>query len=274
MHPLDDLAAVRGQQLAEDVYAPDGKTLLAKEGSKLLKKVREQLRKNGITHVKIATAHLVPPRGDLYVQPNTEVKAGDPLTAGPMDPQEILEKRGISSVQEYLLREVQKVYRPHGVGINDKHVEIIVRQMLLRRKIVEHGDTKFLPGQIVDRFDFEEENRRVAGLGGRQATAKPQLLGITQASLATDSFLSAASFQRTTRVLSDAACEFKSDPLEGVKENVIIGRLIPAGTGMNAHRSMDIGFADGYVLEMDEKREPDSPEEAVQRLMSQFGTDD
>ncbi|NLJ35655.1 MAG: DNA-directed RNA polymerase subunit beta' [candidate division WS1 bacterium] len=274
-HSLDDLTAIRGQQLAEDVYAPDGKTLLAKQGGKLLKKTRQQLRKAGITHVKIATAHLVPPRGDLYVQPASEVRAGDPLTAGPLDAQGILEKRGISSVQEYLLKEVQKVYRPHGVGINDKHIEIIVRQMLLRRKIVDHGDTKFLPGQIVDRFDFEEENRRVRDLGGREATARPQLLGITQASLATDSFLSAASFQRTTRVLGDAACEYKSDPLEGVKENVIIGRLIPAGTGMKSHRSLGIASAEGHELETEEKSSRMSPEvEVAQRLQAEFSVDD
>ena len=272
-HSLDDLSAIRGEQLAEDAYAPDGKTLLAKRGAKLLKKTRQQLRKAGVTHVKIATAHLVPPRGELFVQANSEVRAGDPLTAGPLDPQSIIEKKGIGGVQEYLLKEVQKVYRPHGVGINDKHVEIIVRQMLLRRKIIDHADTKFLPGQIVDRFEFEGENRRVRELGGREATAKPQLLGITQASLATDSFLSAASFQRTTRVLSEAACEYKSDRLEGLKENVIIGRLIPAGTGMRMHRDREIGFAEGYELEIQEKPERETPEEAVQRLISQFGAD-
>jgi len=273
-HSLDDLSVIRGQRLAEDVYAADGKTLLAKRGAKLLKKVRQQLRKAGITHVKIATSHLVPPRGELFVQGDSEVRAGDPLTAGPLDPQSILEKKGIGGVREYLLREVQKVYCPHGVGINDKHIEIIIRQMLLRRKIVEHGDTRFLPGQIVDRFEYETENRRVRELGGREATAKPQLLGITQASLSTESFLSAASFQRTTRVLSEAACEYKSDRLEGVKENVIIGRLIPAGTGMRTHRDREIGFAEGYELEMEEKPQRETPEEAVQRLISQFGGDD
>ncbi len=273
-HSLDDLGAIRGERLADDVYAADGKTLLAKRGQKLLKKVRQALRKAGITHMKITTAHLVPPRGELLVQTNSEVRAGDPLTAGPMDPQSILEKKGVGGVREYLLKEVQKVYRPHGVGINDKHIEIIVRQMLLRRKIVDHGDTDFLPGQVVDRFGYDVENARVRELGGREATAKPQLLGITQASLATDSFLSAASFQRTTRVLSEAACEFKSDPLEGLKENVIIGRLIPAGTGMKVHRDREIGFAEGYELEMETRPERETPEEAVQRLISQFGGDD
>ncbi len=272
-HSLDDLNAIRGQRLAEDVYAADGKTLLAKRGAKLLKKVRQYLRKAGITHVKIATSHLAPPRGELFVQPNSEVRAGDPLTTGPLDPQSILEKKGMGGVQEYLLKEVQEVYCPHGVGINDKHIEIIIRQMLLRRKIVDHGDTDFLPGQIVDRFQYESENQRIRELGGREATAKPQLLGITQASLSTESFLSAASFQRTTRVLSEAACEYKSDPLEGVKENVIIGRLIPAGTGMRMHRDREIGFAEGYKLEMEEKPERETPEEAVQRLISQFGSD-
>jgi DNA-directed RNA polymerase subunit beta' len=273
-HSLDDIATIRGERLATDAYAPDGTTLVAKMGTKLLKKVRQQLRKSGLTHVTIASSHLVPPRGALYVTENSEVRAGDPLTAGPLDPQAILEKKGIVGVQQYLLKEVQKVYRPHGVGINDKHVEIIVRQMLLKRKIVDHGDTRFLPGQIVDRFEFELENRRVHELGGREATARPQLLGITQASLATESFLSAASFQRTTRVLSEAACEYKSDRLEGLKENVIIGRLIPAGTGMRTHREREIGFAEGLELEMEQRPDKESPEETVQRLISQFGGDD
>jgi len=273
-HSLDDLGAIRGERLADDVYAADGKTLLGRRGEKLLKKVRQRLRRGGVTHVTIASAHLVPPRGELFVQKNSEVRAGDPLTTGPMDPQSILEKKGVGGVREYLLKEVQQVYRPHGVGINDKHIEVIVRQMLLRRKIVDHGDTEFLPGQVVDRFEYEAENARVRELGGREATAKPQLLGITQASLATDSFLSAASFQRTTRVLSEAACENKADPLEGLKENVIIGRLIPAGTGMRVHRDRELGFAEGYELEMEARPERETPEEAVQRLISQFGDDD
>ncbi|MFP3903305.1 MAG: hypothetical protein ACLFWB_03570 [Armatimonadota bacterium] len=273
VHSLDNVDVIRGERLAHDVYAADGETLLAEKGTKLLKKVRTKLRKAGKEDVTTEHSYLLPPRGKLYVREGSEVKAGDPLIAGPLEPEEILEKKGMRGVQEYLLREVQKVYIPHGVEINDKHIEVIIRQMLLRRKIMDHGDTRFLPGQTVDRFDFEAENERVREEGGREATARPQLLGITQASLATDSFLSAASFQRTTRVLSEAACEHKSDPLEGLKENVIIGRLIPAGSGMKQHREREISFAEGLELEMEGKREEESAEEALQRLISEFGAE-
>ena len=243
-HSLDDLKTIQGERVAEDVVSPDGKTLLAKTGQKLLKKVRARLRKAGVETVKISTSHLVPYRGELFVQEGTEVHAGDRLTAGPVDPQSILEMKGVQGVQDYLLREIQAVYKAQGVSINDKHIEIIIRQMLRKRKIRDHGDTRFLPGEIVDRFDFEDENRRVRDLGGTEATADPILLGITQASLATESFLSAASFQRTTRVLTEAACEYRRDPLLGLKENVIIGRLIPAGSGMPVHREGALTFSD------------------------------
>jgi DNA-directed RNA polymerase subunit beta' len=243
-HSIDDLKTIQGERLAEDVMAPDGKTLLAKKGQKLLKKVRARLRKAGVESVAISTSHLVPYRGELFVQSGTEVRAGDRLTAGPVDPQSILEMKGVRGVQDYLLREIQTVYRAQGVSINDKHIEVIIRQMLRKRKIRDHGDTKFLPGEIVDRFDFDDENRRIRDLGGTEATADPILLGITQASLATESFLSAASFQRTTRVLTEAACEYRRDPLLGLKENVIIGRLIPAGSGMPVHRDRKISYSE------------------------------
>jgi DNA-directed RNA polymerase subunit beta' len=138
------------------------------------------------------------------------------------------------------LHEVQKVYRLQGVDINDNHIEVMVRQMLRKVKVEEVGDTDLLPGGLVDIFEFEDENKRVIELGGEPATAKPVLLGITKASLATDSFLSAASFQETTRVLTDAAIKGKSDPLLGLKENVIIGKLIPAGTGMSRYRNLRV----------------------------------
>jgi len=176
------------------------------------------------------------------------VRAGDPLTAGPLDPQEILEKHGIHVAQDYILREIQRVYRhTHGIDINDKHIEVILRQMFRHRKVGDEkgdtGDTRLLPGEIVDRFVLEAENRRAEELGGRPAVAKPVLMGITQASLAADGFLSAASFQRTTRVLTEAACENRVDHLRGLKENVIIGRLIPAGSGMDLHRDVEVGYA-------------------------------
>jgi DNA-directed RNA polymerase subunit beta' len=274
LHSIDDLRVIRGERLAEDVISADGKTKLAKGGEKLLKKVRMRLKKAGITHVKIATAHLVPYRGELFVREGTEVRAGDRLTIGPVDPQSILEMKGTDGLQGYLLREVQAVYKNQGVTISDKHIEVIVRQMLKKRKIKDHGDTQFLPGEIVDRFDFEDENHRVKEFGGREATAEPILLGITQASLATESFLSAASFQRTTRVLTEAACGHKRDPLLGLKENVIIGRLIPAGSGMPIHRDRDIRMADGAVPEFVPPKREETPEEAVQRLISEFGNRD
>jgi len=240
--PLAALDALRGETLAEDVVGPDGE-VLARAGTKLLKKVRDRLVKAGVEKVKITTSHLVPHRGELFVREGTEVHAGDRLTTGPVDPEAILRQKGVRGVQDYLVREIQGVYRSQGVSINDKHIEVIVSQMLRRRKIVDQGDTRFLPGEIVDRFDFNDENERVRRLGGQPATAEPILLGITQASLATDSFLSAASFQRTTRVLAEAACENRRDPLLGLKENVIIGRLIPAGSGMPRHRDREIDFS-------------------------------
>jgi DNA-directed RNA polymerase subunit beta' len=249
-HHIDDITNVRGERLAENVMAPDGKTVLAKKGQKLLKKVRSRIKKAGVEQIKISTSHLVPYRGDLFVREGTDVHAGDRLMAGPVDPEDILEMKGIRGVQDYLVREIQAVYKSQAVSINDKHIEVIVRQMLKKRKIRDHGDTRFLPGEIVDRFDFEDENKRVVALGGRPATADPVLLGITQASLATDGFLSAASFQRTTRVLTEAACEYRRDPLLGLKENVIIGRLIPAGSGMPLHRDRQIGFSDDVAEEL------------------------
>ncbi len=264
---LDDLDAIRGQRLAEDVLSPDGKEVLAKRDQKLLKKVRERLRKAGVTHVKIATSHLVPYRGELYVKEGTEVRAGDRLTAGPMDPEDILRVKGIRGAQSYLLRGIQEVYRGQGVSINDKHIEVIIRQMLRWRKIIDHGDTKFLPGEIVDRFEFEDENARVRSLGGTVATAEPVLLGITQASLATESFLSAASFQRTTRVLTDAACQCKRDPLEGLKENVIIGGLIPAGSGMRQYRDIEVDYAEDVKARLEAQPVALEGKDAMQQLL-------
>jgi DNA-directed RNA polymerase subunit beta' len=166
--------------------------------------------------------------------PEVRVTAGEQLTEGAKDPQEILSIQGREAVQRYLVDEVQEVYRSQGVNINDKHIEIIVRQMLRRLRVDIAGDTDLLPGELVDRFEYEEKNRRVLAEGGEPATAKPVLLGVTKASLNTDSFLAAASFQETTKVLTEAALSGKVDHLMGLKENVIIGKLIPAGTGLEA----------------------------------------
>jgi len=180
--------------------------------------------------------HLIPLGKHVIVFKGDYVKKGQQLTEGPVDPHEILDICGPQELQEHLVNEVQEVYRLQGVTINDKHVEIIVRQMLRKVRITEPGDTGFLWGEQVDKLEFEEENSRVEKMGGQAAEAQPVLLGITKASLETESFLSAASFQDTTRVLTEAATRAKVDYLRGFKENVIMGHIIPAGTGFDYHR--------------------------------------
>jgi DNA-directed RNA polymerase subunit beta' len=184
--------------------------------------------------------HLIPIGKHVIVFKGDFVKKGQQLTEGPIDPHEILDICGPQELQEHLLNEVQEVYRLQGVTINDKHIEIIVRQMLRKVRITEPGDTNFLWGEQVDKLEFEEENARVEKKGGKPAEAQPVLLGITKASLETDSFLSAASFQDTTRVLTDAATRSKVDYLRGFKENVIMGHIIPAGTGFELHRKVRV----------------------------------
>ena len=182
--------------------------------------------------------HLMPIGKHVIVFKGDFVKKGQQLTEGPVDPHEILDVCGPHELQEHLVSEVQEVYRLQGVTINDKHIEIIVRQMLRKVRITEPGDTQFLWGEQVDKIDFEEENTRVEKLGGKPAEAVPVLLGITKASLETESFLSAASFQDTTRVLTEAATRAKVDSLRGFKENVIMGHIIPAGSGYDSHRKV------------------------------------
>jgi len=178
----------------------------------------------------------------LRVKDGDEVNAGDQLTEGPKNPHDILEISGTKACEQYLVKEVQDVYRAQGVEINDKHVEIIVRQMLKRVTIIESGDSQFLPGQLVDRLVFEEENKRLVSGGKKPASAKQNLMGITKSSLANNSFLAAASFQETTRILTDAALGNKTDNLLGLKENVILGKSIPAGTGMNLYRNIELTY--------------------------------
>jgi DNA-directed RNA polymerase subunit beta' len=176
----------------------------------------------------------------IRVEDGDVVEAGDELTEGSVNPHDILKIKGVKGVQRYLLQEVQKVYRLQGVDINDKHIEVIIRQMMRKVKVEDPGDTSLLPGGLVDIFDFEEENNKAIANGLEPAVGKVALLGITKASLATESFLSAASFQETTRVLTEAAIKGKVDPLVGLKENVIIGKLIPAGTGMSRYKDIKI----------------------------------
>ena len=168
------------------------------------------------------------------------LEAGDELTEGRLNPHDILKIKGVRAVQDYMIQEVQRVYRLQGVEINDKHIEVIVRQMLKKIRIENNGDSEFLPGTLVDNLDYEEMNEQLEEEGKEPAEGKQVLLGITKASLATNSFLSAASFQETTKVLTEAAIKGKIDPLIGLKENVIIGKLIPAGTGMDCYTNVEI----------------------------------
>jgi DNA-directed RNA polymerase subunit beta' len=187
-----------------------------------------------------AKEYLIPRGKHVTVLEADEVKAGDPLMDGPINPHDILHVKGVDALQKYLVNEVQEVYRLQGVSINDKHIEVIVRQMLRRVRIEGVGSTNFLVGEHVDKALFEDENRRVRAGGGSAATAESMLLGITKASLSTDSFISAASFQETTKVLTEASINGARDELRGLKENVIMGRLIPAGTGMRWYRETRI----------------------------------
>jgi DNA-directed RNA polymerase subunit beta' len=181
------------------------------------------------------------PRGThINVQEGDRVRAGEPLMDGPLNPHDILSVRGMEELQRYLVNAIQEVYRLQGVHINDKHIEVIVRQMLRWVRIKDVGDTEFLLEEQVDRFRFMDENTRVETQDGQPAVAEPLLLGITKASLSTDSFISAASFQETTRVLTEAAISGRVDYLRGLKENVIMGRLIPAGTGMEYYRRVKV----------------------------------
>ena len=182
--------------------------------------------------------YLIPYGSRIKVQDGQVLEAGDELTEGSVNPHDILKIKGIRAVQDYMLREVQRVYRLQGVDINDKHIEMIVHQMLKKVRVEDKGDSDVLPGTLVDVLDFEEMNEKLEAEGKRPAEGKQVMLGITKASLATNSFLSAASFQETTKVLTEAAIKGKVDPLIGLKENVIIGKLIPAGTGMKRYQNV------------------------------------
>jgi DNA-directed RNA polymerase subunit beta' len=187
-----------------------------------------------------AVAYPITRRQKLLVEEGSRVSVGQQLVVGAIDPKQVLRILGPRQTQIHLVSEIQEVYRMQGVSIHDKHIEIIVRQMLKRITVLEPGDTDLLPGELVERGRFEEENRRVVSTSGKAASGRPELMGITKASLATESWLSAASFQETTRVLTDAALSEKSDPLLGLKENVIIGKLIPAGTGLARYRNVRV----------------------------------
>src|SRR5690606_32595682 len=232
----------RVQEIFE-ARVPKGKAPIAETSGRIRIEDGERMRKiiivpcdggDEIVHATISK------RVRLRVQDGDHVEVGEKLTGGTIDPHELLRVMGPRAVQVHLTNEVQEVYRSQGVLIHDKHIEIIIRQMLKRVQVIDSGSAEFLPGVLVDRALFEAENRRVVAEGGEPAAGRPVLMGITKASLATESWLSAASFQETTRVLTDAAINARSDSLIGLKENVIIGKLIPAGTGISRYRNIRV----------------------------------
>ena len=223
--------------------------------------------------------YLIPYGSRIKILDGAVLEAGDELTEGSINPHDILKIKGVRSVQDYLIQEVQRVYRLQGVEINDKHIEVIVRQMLKKIRIENNGDSDFLPGTLVDTLEFEDMNERLEKEGKEPAEGKQVLLGITKASLATNSFLSAASFQETTKVLTEAAIKGKVDPLIGLKENVIIGKLIPAGTGMKRYRNIkldsdvdenaEIAFDDDFELDVDFDISDERQEETIEEELAE-----
>ncbi|HLI55183.1 MAG TPA: DNA-directed RNA polymerase subunit beta' [Acidimicrobiales bacterium] len=218
----------------------------------------------------------VSPRAKLAegIRDGAEVSAGDPIVDGPKDPKQLLEIKGIRETQQYLVNEVQQVYRDQGVSIHDKHIELIVRQMLRRVLVAEQGESPFLPGERVDSRTYAEVNRQLVTAGRRPAEGRPELMGITKASLATDSWLSAASFQETTRVLTEAAIEGRSDRLFGLKENIIIGKLIPAGTGMNRYRSIVLEAPEAERMDFWSSGEDEAGSEDLAAWLASIGGDE
>jgi DNA-directed RNA polymerase subunit beta' len=212
--------------------------------SKGTKKGKQRVTITPVDDVGDSKDYLIPRGKHINVIEGDYVRAGEPLIGGAAVPQDILNIKGEVDLARYLVDEVQEVYRLQGVRINDKHIEVIVRQMMRRVKVVEVGDTEFIAEEQVDRVRFDEENRAIIIQGGKPAVAEPLILGITKASLSTDSFISAASFQETTKVLTDASISGAVDFLRGLKENVIMGRLIPAGTGVGSYHDVGVEVAD------------------------------
>ena len=221
---------------------PKGLAIIAEFGGTVSIKDTKKKREVVVTNSETmeSKAYLIPYGSRIKVSEGDVIEAGDELTEGSVNPHDILKIKGVRAVQDYMIQEVQRVYRLQGVEINDKHIEVIVRQMLKKIRIESNGDTSFLPGALVDSLEYNDENERMLEQGLEPAEGKQVMLGITKASLATNSFLSAASFQETTKVLTEAAIKGKVDPLIGLKENVIIGKLIPAGTGMKRYRSVKL----------------------------------
>lgn len=233
----------KGQAVISEI---DGEVVDIREG-----KDRREIEVRGEAESKVYAA---PYGARIKVSVGTKLNAGDELTEGSVDPKEMLKVRGMRGVSNYILQEVQKVYRMQGVEINDKHVEVMIRQMLRKLRVIDSGDTDLLPGSYVEVPEFEQANAKVLLEGRNPAVGRPVLLGITKASLETDSFLSAASFQETTRVLTDAAIKGKVDRLLGLKENVIIGKLVPAGTGMSRYRNIKVASQTDYEAELEAQK--------------------
>ena len=219
---------------------PKGVAIISEIAGKVKIKETKKKKEVVVTSKDNSKTYTIPFGSKMKVKDGDMVEAGDPFIEGSLNPSEILEIKGPEGVYEYLISEVQKVYRNQGVDINDKHIEVIGRQMLKKVRVEDNGDTDMFPGELIDMYEFADKNKETKEQGKRPATGKRVLLGITKASLATDSFLSAASFQETTRVLTEAAVKGKIDDLVGLKENVIIGKLIPAGTGMKKYQNIHI----------------------------------
>ena len=262
----------QGLPRVEEIFEarkPKGLAIITEFGGvatiKDTKKKREVIVTNNETGE--TKAYLIPYGSRIKIVDGATLEAGDELTEGSVNPHDILKIKGVRAVQDYMLREVQRVYRLQGVEINDKHIEVIVRQMLQKVRVETNGDSEMLPGVLVDALDFEDTNEKLVEEGKEPAEGKQVLLGITKASLATNSFLSAASFQETTKVLTEAAIKGKVDPLIGMKENVIIGKLIPAGTGMKRYRNikLDSDINEDDELMFDDFDDFDDYEEEIPR---------
>ena len=242
---------------------PKGLAIIAEFGGTAVIKDTKKKREIIITNKETAEskAYLIPYGSRIKIVDGQELEAGDELTEGSVNPHDLLKIKGIRAVQDYMLREVQRVYRLQGVDISDKHIEVIVRQMLKKIRIETSGDTEYLPGTMVDVLDFQDTNAAMEAEGKQPAEGKQVMMGITKAALATNSFLSAASFKETTKVLTEAAIKGKADPLIGLKENVIIGKLIPAGTGMKRYRDVKLN-TDAIIAAEEAERAARAEEEA------------
>ena len=266
----DDIT--QGLPRVEELFVarkPKGLAIISEFGGTITIKDTKKKREVVVSNKETGEtkAYLIPYGSRIKVTDGQEIEAGDELTEGSVNPHDILKIKGVRAVQDYMIREVQRVYRLQGVEINDKHVEVIVRQMLKKIRIEQSGDTDYLPGTLVDVLDFEEINENLKEAGKEPAEGTQVMLGITKASLATDSFLSAASFQETTKVLTEAAIKGKVDQLIGLKENVLIGKLIPAGTGMKRYRNIRLN-TDGMPT-LQEKLEAQKAREAAERAATE-----